>query len=631
MTAGMGKVIQHLRGATSLPEEAEPTEGQLLECFVSHRESAALEALVRRHGPMVWGVCRRILRHQQDAEDAFQATFLVLVRRAASVRPREMVGNWLYGVARQTALKARASAAKRRTRERQMADMPDPAAKEQDFSREMQAVLDQELSRLPNKYRVVLVLCDLEGWTRKEAARQLGLPEGTLAGRLTRGRALLGKRLARHGLTVGGGTLAALLSPEKALAGVPASVLSATIRAMTLVATGQASASGLVSARVATLADEVGKTMGLAKLRITVAAVVFLGFVAAGASPLTSRTATGQNDTPPAGEPVAVAPRQKNVTDPKGDSAPNPKLRFTLEGHRNFVTSVAYSPDGKTLASAGVNRTIKLWDVATGREKATFARHSDAHPVPYSTDLKAVVFSPDGKLLASGSADKTIQLCDVDTGKVLAILRGHTDGVTSLAFSPDGKTLASASLDETIRLWDVATRKQRATLKGHSEWVWSVVFSPDGKALASASGDRTVRLWNVAAGTEQATLKGHRYTVHAVAFSPDGKTLASAGMDKAIQLWDVASRKNTATLRGHASDIHALVFSRDGKTLASASGDDTVKLWDVATGKVKATLTGHTDRVTCVGFSPRGRGLATGSHDGTIKLWDLAAPRQPDG
>src|SRR5713226_3099822 len=163
MTTQISKVIQHLRSTLLVRDGADLTDGELLECFVSRRETAALEALVRRHGPMVWGVCRRILRNHHDAEDAFQATFLVLVRKAASVKPREMVGNWLYGVAQQTALKARATAAKQRTRERQVADMIDPAVEEQDLSEDLQFVLDQELNRLPDKYRIAIVLCDLEG------------------------------------------------------------------------------------------------------------------------------------------------------------------------------------------------------------------------------------------------------------------------------------------------------------------------------------------------------------------------------------------------------------------------------------------------------------------------------------
>ena len=183
-TSPMAEFLQQLRGTALLPAGAALTDGDLLEGFVTRRDEAAFAALVRRHGPMVWGVCRRVVPSPQDAEDAFQATFLVLVRKAASVVPREMVANWLYGVAHQTALNARAGAARRRTRERQVTPMPEPASAQNDLWRDLRPVLDQELSRLPDKYRCAIVLCDLEGKTRKAAAQQLGCPEGTVAGRL---------------------------------------------------------------------------------------------------------------------------------------------------------------------------------------------------------------------------------------------------------------------------------------------------------------------------------------------------------------------------------------------------------------------------------------------------------------
>ena len=182
-----GKVLHRLRAAALVPAASGPGDGPLLEQFVARRDEAAFAALLRRHGPMILGVCRRVLRHEQDAEDAFQATFLVLARRAAAVVPPQMVGNWLYGVAHQTAVKARATTAKRRARERQVMQMPDPAVADPDFWPELQPLLDRELSRLPDMYRVAMVLCDLEGKTRKEAARQLGVPEGTLAARVPSG------------------------------------------------------------------------------------------------------------------------------------------------------------------------------------------------------------------------------------------------------------------------------------------------------------------------------------------------------------------------------------------------------------------------------------------------------------
>ena len=277
-TDKMSEVIQHIRRAVLLHDGAGLTDGQLLESYISRREEAAIAALVRRHGAMVWGVCHRVLSSHQDAEDAFQATFLVLLRKAASILPRELVANWLYGVAHQTALNAKQGAAKRRRRERQVMDMPEPKGVEQDRSHDLQLLLDQELSRLPDKYRAVIVFCDLQGKTRKEAARQLGVPEGTIASRMATARTKLAKRLARHGLALGGGSLAAALSQNVASASVPTSVLSVTIKAITQIAAGKA-ATGLISANVAALTEGVMKAMLLTKLKAMTALLLLLSMV----------------------------------------------------------------------------------------------------------------------------------------------------------------------------------------------------------------------------------------------------------------------------------------------------------------------------------------------------------------
>jgi RNA polymerase sigma factor (sigma-70 family) len=266
---------------------------------------------------MVWGVCRRVAPSPQDAEDAFQATFLVLVRKAASVVPREMVANWLYGVAHQTARNARASTARRRTRERQVTQMPEPATAERDLWHDLQGVLDQALSRLPDKYRVAIVLCDLEGKTRKDVAGQLGVPEGTLSGRLTRGRAMLAKRLARHGLGVSGAALAAVLSQNALAAGVPAGVLSSTINATTLLAAGQAAAAGVVSAEAAGLAEGVVRAMFWMKLKITTAVLLVLSAAGLGATGLIYRAHPEKTTEQPVAPVVGQAdekPRPTRVT-----------------------------------------------------------------------------------------------------------------------------------------------------------------------------------------------------------------------------------------------------------------------------------------------------------------------------
>jgi RNA polymerase sigma factor (sigma-70 family) len=272
-TRDLKKALDNLRrklGPASRDDSL--TDGQLLARFSAVRDEASFAALVRRHGPMVLGVCLRVLRHEQDAEDAFQATFIVLARKAGSLSNGEALGSWLFGVAHRTALEARAACLRRRARERQVRDMPHPEvapAEAQDW----RPLLDHELSRLPEKYRSAVVLCDLECLSRREAARQLRLPEGTLSSRIATARRMLAKRLSRYGLSLSGGALATVLTTE-ASAAVPAPLAASAVK----VAVGQAVAA---TAAVA-LSKEVIKTMLFAKLKLAVGAVMVLAALGAG-------------------------------------------------------------------------------------------------------------------------------------------------------------------------------------------------------------------------------------------------------------------------------------------------------------------------------------------------------------
>jgi RNA polymerase sigma-70 factor (ECF subfamily) len=273
-------------------------DAYLLSLFVEQRDETAFEAFLRLHGRMVHGVCQRVLRNYHDIEDAVQATFLVLACKAASIKKRNEVGNWLYGVAYRTSLKVRAAADRRRAREKQVAVMPEPVMEKPDDPwQELIPYLDQELERLPDKYRTAIVLCDLEGRTHQEAARRLGWPVGTLSSRLVRGRALLAKRLTKRGVTLPAAALAALLTAKGAPAGVQAVLVAQTVKAAGLIAAGQ-TATSVVSAPVLALVEGVVKAMLLNKLKVTGVVVLLATFAVSGAGVLT-RTAWSANQVSP--------------------------------------------------------------------------------------------------------------------------------------------------------------------------------------------------------------------------------------------------------------------------------------------------------------------------------------------
>jgi RNA polymerase sigma factor (sigma-70 family) len=588
-------VLRRLRRVAVLGAGADVTDGALLRRFVEQRDEAAFEALVRRLGPLVRSVCRRVLDDPNDADDAFQATFLVLLRRAAAVEKAESLSSFLHGVALRTALKARAGRASRRRHERRAA-MPTSEDGPDHVRRDLRLVLDEEVQRLPEPYRSPVVLCYLEGRSYAEAADRLGCPRGTLSTRLTRARALLRQRLLGRGLTLSATGLTVALAQHAAAAPVPLPLVLATLQA----------AGPSVPAAVASLAEGVLRAMSPTRLR-TVLLCLLLGVAAAG---------TGWARYHLRAERPNAEAADGGPTDTVGEVR-------VFEGHTDRVTWTAFSPDGRRAISSSFDRTVRIWDVQTGRELRRLVGHSQR--------VECAVFSPDGRRALSCSWDGTIRLWEPETGtelKCFAAAGAPGLHIARVAFFPDGKRFLCCPLDHhSLHVRDAETGEVLKEFGRHRGHVCAVALSADGAQVLEASCDAALpaRLWDVASGRLLRELDGHPEEAAGIALSPDGRlALTAANLKEGpLRLWDVASGREVREMPGHLRGVFALAFSPDGRYALSGGTDQSLRLWHVGTGKELCRLFGHLDYIDCVTFSPDGRYALSASNDRTVRLWRL--------
>lgn len=612
--------IAHLiRGICAQGAERQ-SDGQLLRRFLDRREEAAFAALVDRHGPMVLGVCRRVLGNADDAEDAFQATFLVLARNAAALARRAVLGDWLHGVARRTALNARRLAATRRTKERAMARS---AAASEANRNDWLPLLDEELEKLPQKYRLAIVLCELEGCTRREAAERLGWPEGTVAGRLARGRNLLAARLTRRGAALSVGAVTAGLAQS----GVSAALAASTVKAAT---------TGATSATVAAILQEVVKSMLLKKLKAAGAAAMALltavaicyGALADGRGGEHGKAAEARAAEPDPDERKSAATFGEPF-DQFGDPLPPEalaRLGTIRLRHGHGVNAIVFAPDGKSLASAGGDGTVHVWDSATGKENL---RIKSKYEIFLGRSVYALAFTPDGIGLIGTRQNEPPCLWDAVTGKELRVFGGAERRAGWLSLSPDGCFLAyGGAYHEPSKSWLAEVRTGKELRQFDAAWA---VFSPDSKSLAyaGAKDGALVHLAESSTGKVLRHFDGHQKQAVRAAFSPDGSILATAD-DRMLRLIALANGqvREIGRPEGQSPAANTLMFSPDGKTLAATGAEgDKLRIVNVAKGETIGAreFLDKRDKIWSVLFTRDSKAIISGHEDGYFRFWDTKA------
>jgi RNA polymerase sigma factor (sigma-70 family) len=663
------------------------SDAELLERFVAGSgcdtgSASAFDAIVRRHGPMVFGVCVRVLGDYHAAEDAFQATFMVLAVRAKAIRKRESLCPWLHGVAARIARRALILGRRRREEAGRSSARLETAGRDPALA-ELSAILDEELSRLPDKYRLPLVLCYLEGDTQEEAARKLGWTKGTVSGRLARAKDLLRGRLVRRGLAPSASIVAAALTSRTASAALPESLLAATVRAATAASLGVMERT-LVSGRVAALARQSLNLMSLGQLGMAAAQIVALTLgTAAIATPVILGWNPARNANAGAG-PLAVAGHLANTPSPQarasrrdryGDPLP-PRVRLRLgttqRRHPTEVVGVDFTADGKSVVTARADGIVHFWDPASGRTVRTidlmgddrtpdqairnFTISADGRfvaalstrpdPVTHSwvrsvwvrrlldggpvrtiventAGIDSLAISADGATLATGATDGHVRLWDVGSGASRSTIKLDLRSIPLLAFAPDGKTLAIGALGGKITLWDLE-QERGTTLADLTNGPFAPCFSTDGRLMAVNAIDGQTVIVNRTTGRRQLTSRGIGY-----AFAPDGRSLAMTDVSGALQVIDTITGAHTWECDlGYGLGTAGVAFSPDGRAIVTSRGG-VLRFFEAQSGQERlANVEAHQGGVKVVAYTPDGAAILTAGDDGTVRLWDARNARQ---
>lgn len=543
---GIAKVWRRLRRLVDAPDEAVASDGQLLERFTTQHDEAAFVALVERHGPLVQGTCRRVLRDSHAAEDAFQAVFLVLAQRAAALERRPSLAGWLHGVAFRIALRARFHAMRRRVMEQPMIE-PDKLATADPSTdtdrREIEEFVDAEVQRLPARYREPLVLCYLQGKTNEQAALDLGQPAGSISRYLKRARELLRERLVRRGVVAP----AVLVGPALAEAAV-GPLATQMARAALLVAAGR-SAAAVTSAEALCLASDFVRAPHLNKLKLAITCLLCVLVIG-----LAGTVAFVMRSTDPGPGSIRGELPAGDLPDKQADSG----LKTLAIRHATSVSALALSPDGRALAT--LTGRLHVWDTASGQQLGSWQNESH--------ETRHLLFSPDGTVLAAweGRYGK-VRLFAVPNLELLVSWEEHPPRVmlSALAVAPGGAQVACGYTDGTILLWDGKTGKRLVQLTSNAQ-VNRLAFSPNGKRLAAG-----LDMWR-----EQ----------------PDGGVGWPGGENNNVSVWDVQTQKMVLTCCGHPLGVCAIAFAHDGRSLASlGKNDEHVRIWEMATGQQRTSWT----------------------------------------